>query len=374
MRADMKDKTRFFEIDLLRFIAAFAVLLFHYTFRGWAANSLSPVSFPTLGLGSRYGYLGVDLFFIISGFVILMSAWDTNLRGFVISRMARLYPAYWIACTLTAVVGITASMTRSQPSLGQYLANLSMLHSFIGIPDVDGVYWSLAIELKFYFLIALLLCVGLQRYYRAFLGLWLVFTVLIRLGYEIKYLDFFLFPEWSAYFIAGSAFYLLHRARLQNDTDWYAWLLVLVSYACAIHVSLGTIPKSERFFNTTFQPYVLVALLSLFFAVFAAIALGLTQFVRRPQFFVLGLLTYPLYLIHQNIGYVLFNYLHPILNDELVLFVVIGIMLSSAYALHTYGEKTGASVIRETVATLWDSATRRLGAGVDSNAQQHSGG
>ena len=67
----MKAK-RLYQIDLFRFIAALMVVLFHYTFRGFIANS-SILEFPVLGSLFKYGYLGVDLFFMISGFVIYVN-------------------------------------------------------------------------------------------------------------------------------------------------------------------------------------------------------------------------------------------------------------------------------------------------------------
>jgi len=65
-------KAHFFEIDLLRFLAAIAVLFYHYTFAGFEDNpNLVPVEYPFLAEFTRYSYLGVNLFFLISGFVIL---------------------------------------------------------------------------------------------------------------------------------------------------------------------------------------------------------------------------------------------------------------------------------------------------------------
>lgn len=92
------------EIDLLRFLAALAVVFFHYSFRGYAADGLSVMSYPLLASVSKYGYLGVELFFMISGFVILMTAAHAGLRDFVISRVVRLYPAFWACCTVTFLV------------------------------------------------------------------------------------------------------------------------------------------------------------------------------------------------------------------------------------------------------------------------------
>ena len=97
------NKPRANEIDLLRFLAALAVVLFHYAFRGYAAHS-SSMPYPLLEAVAKYGSYGVELFFLISGFVILMSASGGSLKHFVISRIVRLYPAFWVCCTLTWVV------------------------------------------------------------------------------------------------------------------------------------------------------------------------------------------------------------------------------------------------------------------------------
>ena len=69
----MKKNNRIYQIDLFRFVAALSVVLYHYLFRGWAADNMSDVNFSEIGHFFQYGYLGVHLFFIISGFVILLS-------------------------------------------------------------------------------------------------------------------------------------------------------------------------------------------------------------------------------------------------------------------------------------------------------------
>src|ERR1019366_5159909 len=101
-------RDRLYEIDLLRITAALAVVLYHYTFSGYAGH-LTSIAFPALSHVTRYGYLGVDMFFTISGFVVLLSAWGRRPHEFVISRIVRLYPAYWVAVTITAIVAITLS-------------------------------------------------------------------------------------------------------------------------------------------------------------------------------------------------------------------------------------------------------------------------
>ena len=95
---------RFYEIDLLRFSAALSVVFYHYTYCGYQAGHLSPISDPEWARITRYGWLGVQLFFLISGCVVLLSAQGKTVRQFVISRVTRLYPAFWVACTPTCTL------------------------------------------------------------------------------------------------------------------------------------------------------------------------------------------------------------------------------------------------------------------------------
>src|SRR5947208_2292947 len=99
---------RFAELDALRGIAAVMVVIFHYT---WRSEKVLPGA-NGFTHGLSWGYFGVELFFAISGFVILMTLRQTKTSSdFVVSRFARLFPAYWAAIILTSiiVVGLSAS-------------------------------------------------------------------------------------------------------------------------------------------------------------------------------------------------------------------------------------------------------------------------
>jgi peptidoglycan/LPS O-acetylase OafA/YrhL len=171
LRAE-RSTDRVFEIDLLRFVAAVAVVFFHWSFRGAAADDRSTFSYPPLWPASQYGYLGVELFFMISGFVILMTASSGSLKRFVASRVARLYPAFWACCTITVVVVWLWGQPAAAVTLGQYLVNLTMLSDFVHVPSVDGAYWSLFVEIRFYAWVALLLAMGLLPRLELLLWLW----------------------------------------------------------------------------------------------------------------------------------------------------------------------------------------------------------
>ena len=123
---------RILELDALRGIAVLAVVFFHMTMGREEAK-----------YGFKLGVTGVDLFFIISGFVILLTLEKTkNWRSFLISRFSRLYPAYWICVTFTTILGLLASMLTHKPVpeglLVKYIANMTMLQLYLRQADIDG--------------------------------------------------------------------------------------------------------------------------------------------------------------------------------------------------------------------------------------------
>lgn len=93
--------------------------------------------------------------------MVLLSAWDRSPRSFVVSRAVRLYPAYWIAVTLTTIVSIGLSQGRFPVSPPQFLANLTMFNSLPNIENVDVVHWTLWAELRFYAMILILTWIGI---------------------------------------------------------------------------------------------------------------------------------------------------------------------------------------------------------------------
>src|SRR5690606_37147509 len=109
---------------------------------------------------TRYGYAGVHLFFVISGFVILMSMWGRSVPQFVASRISRLYPAFWAAVLLTATLRWLWP-TFASPRAPDVVANLTMVHEPLGFPSIDGVYWTLWVEMQFYLLMLGLLAWGI---------------------------------------------------------------------------------------------------------------------------------------------------------------------------------------------------------------------
>ncbi len=332
---------RVYEIDLLRFLAALAIVLFHYSYRGHAADDLTVMSYPALAPVFKYGYLGVELFFMISGFVILMTAANRSLGEFVIARIVRLYPAFWTCCTITFLVTLVIGEPPHSASLARYLANMTMLSGFVGIVSIDGAYWSLFVELQFYVLAALL--VGGRRIHRPepFLWLWLLASTAFAI-YPVGASYSLLIAEYSAFFIAGAACFLIWS----NGLSLPRAVLIACSWGLALFQSLQKLRSFERHFSTTFDIFVVEGIVTLFFVVMLLIALRRTAFASRKEWVVLGAISYPLYLLHQNVGYMVFNVAYQGVNVHVLFWGTIIAALICAYLVHALVEKRWSAPLK----------------------------
>ena len=117
------------ELDALRGIAVMLVVFLHFT----SADGQSKNIF-------KLGVTGVDLFFVISGFVILLTLEKTkNWQDFVVGRFSRLYPVYWLTVTVIALLMLVMNFVGTQPSIGmpiKYLANMTMLQNYFKKKDI----------------------------------------------------------------------------------------------------------------------------------------------------------------------------------------------------------------------------------------------
>ncbi|SCG44016.1 acyltransferase family protein [Micromonospora inositola] len=312
-------------LDGLRLLAALMVVSYHY---------FGFVSMPT-----AYGWLGVELFFLISGFVICMSSMGHTVGQFMTSRIVRLFPAYWFGVLLTSAV-LLIWQVRKPPSLAEIAANLTMLQGGIGVRRIDGVYWTLWVELRFYLLFSAVVWFGVT-YRRAvvFCVAWLFGAVLTMKTPGVA--NTVLVSEWAPYFIAGIAFFLIHR----YGQTLLLWGLVGVCFLLSANHVVGLAVGWNKASGRADLPGWPAALvLALFFALMAAVALGWLR-LDWKWLSVAGALTYPLYLIHQYIGGTVLAELAdlPYLPLRLGLIVV---MLVAAWCIHRFVERPAARLMR----------------------------
>ncbi|TGE07747.1 acyltransferase family protein [Hymenobacter fodinae] len=339
---------RFYEIDLLRFVAAFAVMIYHYGYRGWALGPLSPVRYPELS-GAKYGYLGVELFFLISGYVVLMSAYHKNVGDFFVARVARLYPAYWVACTITFLItlmwGPKPGSMYWQPeftaTIKLYAYNMSMLQEFFGQQMLDTAYWTLRIEITFYFLMAVLIGLRLMKHLDVVLLLWLGYAALVGPLPASNYATHLVFPRFSPFFAAGMILYLL-QYRLQ--AQWKLYALLALAFLLALRSGAAEAEVYQVQFNQPFsQPLIAGTIALLFLVMYLVSQRKIT--LRLRWLASLGALTYPLYLLHGNIGWIISQHLYGRVNRYVLLVGLVVGMLLAAYVLHTFVEKRYSKVL-----------------------------
>jgi peptidoglycan/LPS O-acetylase OafA/YrhL len=297
-------KTYYFLLDLLRFFAAFWVMNFHY-FLG-LSGALS---------WYRYGNLGVQLFFIISGFVIVQSLQGKTLKEFAIGRFIRLFPLFWILCTATYI--LTLLVPHANPvSFTEYLISMTMLGDKFGsvlgyMRLVDAAYWTLAVELIFYAVTGIFVFLFSYKNLRYFLSVWLIVSMLSYLfKLDQNFFIKLLLVRHTAYFVFGGTLALI--AIKQAGTvfqKYFDYTLLAVTALYAIYIHPRALPP--YFVPNALDPTIITILHIVFFLGIIAIVYFSKLIQKRKTTAIIAMiggLTYPLYLLHETIGNTIIKY------------------------------------------------------------------
>ena len=287
-------------------------MAFHYTVR-WAPPADSDAHLAPGALFANveplyYGWVGVELFFVISGFVILMTLENTsNGRDFVVRRFARIWPALIVATLITSAVvmavgpadwrvnayDVIDSIVLVGPDIVQWVLHYDVRY-------VDGAYWSLWVEVRFYVLAVLVYYATRGRFLAAWIGFQVVAfaTALLSPGAVFNAL---FFPKHLPYFTLGMCLYKLRGGEERK----LAWLGVVIAAGAIMGGALsgsfdsgvpGVAIENER-----------LALAGINLGIFVLLWLFLIDsrvigvLASRPAVR-LGQASYSLYLLHQNLG------------------------------------------------------------------------
>lgn len=332
-----RSTSRLRALDGLRFAAAGGVVLYHFTARWSTAWGEEPGDrFPAVGQVTSYFALAPELFFVVSGFVILWTAWGRTVPAVVASRLARIFPAYWTALALTSFLLLALWREGKQISLSEVAVNITLLQEPLGVRHVDGVYWTLWTELRFYALIVVLVAIGLtRRRVLVFAGLWPLAAVLTdAAGWSV--VSTVLISQYAPMFAGGMLLYLIHR-------DGHArvpWLLLAGNVVLALFT---IIPAQMRTLtrNTAFEPSpVLLGLVVVAcFGAVAALTLTRLQRIDWPVLTALGALTYPLYLVHEFWGWWVIHLVQAHVPTAVALGAAGAASLALAWVVHHGVEK-----------------------------------
>ena len=248
------------------------------------------------------GWLGVQLFFLISGFVILMTLEKCqDFKGFIFRRWLRLFPAM-LFCSI--IIFVSAEFFHERPAGPPSLISLapgflfiepSWLKAVTGQPinPLEGAFWSLYVEAKFYFI------AGILYFSRGHLRMLRVLLSLSVIGFALQYLGeninhpyakmLWKFAETTSlkhfgWFAAGAAAYLYAKTK---EKSWLIMACISSAY-CSIFLCAPNLPAT------------LLALAVSGFFILALVYEWPKKILCNPFFQFFGFISYPLYLSHEN--------------------------------------------------------------------------
>jgi peptidoglycan/LPS O-acetylase OafA/YrhL len=345
-------------INVLRFVAALFVVLYHFSFV-YYYRDLSYANTPILRYLFQYGYLGVDLFFIISGFVISLSIENHGPYDFVKSRLGRLYPIFWISAIVTSLfLFFGGSIIHSGISVSKFFLNMTMIPTILfHMSDnnfLDGSYWTLAVEMKFYFIVLLFLIFKqIKKLEIVSIVTSVVFIFLVL--FENISVDGTLM--WVPNFIAGIIFYNIYR---HGFTNWRIFALCNTFFVSTLF-SLKRLPFLSDGYGIDFKPTTVIAYMLIYYILFILISSNKLKMPDNKIVNVLGLLTYPVYLLHQQIGRIVFTYSD---NHHIPLYIsFIGLTIFIfvvSFLIHHIFEKRGKIYIDTMLDKITPSYLKRL--------------
>jgi peptidoglycan/LPS O-acetylase OafA/YrhL len=339
-------------LDGFRAIAILAVLAYHYAII-WAPPYQGHSYYPYGTTFSRlplldYGWAGVEFFFVISGFVILFTLQRcSGVVDFARRRLARLWPAMLLCATITALAVNAFGPPEWHASLGSWLSSIFFIRpdSFDHILHthfiwVDGSYWTLWVEIRFYALAAVVYLIARRHLRMAILGL-LVLSFLLHWagsGTISIVLKTNLLIEYMPYFVMGCLFYFR-----KLDGSWTLYTAGGIALATAMAIYAGYEFWGFRVGNASgfaAANFVIVGIFMLFVYDFPLLRILETRF-----FVTLGEASYSLYLLHQVLGISLMQRLSAWVPPLVSLMLTLIIIMAASFASFLFVEVPGKRLI-----------------------------
>jgi peptidoglycan/LPS O-acetylase OafA/YrhL len=336
-------------LDGLRGVAVILVVFFHYTY-GFA-RVMHPHS-PGLAATFYAGNFGVELFFIISGYVILMTVERSpNLYTFAVGRFSRLYPPFVFAVLFTASVTIFTGFQVGVVQPADVPANFVMITYLLGIKPVDTVYWTLSYECVFYAIIGIgLLALRIRRLELLCIAWLLVaytckFVLQLPLPNAPAHVGFSLAvataSDFAYLFVLGMMINRLHQGRQTRLTLPVIGLALLPVVYMTIEALTGHNPGGMR------SGLEHAGLVIIFAALVYWAPIRRIPFLQAGPLPWLGDISYSLYLIHQAAGYRLIDTLEQRgINPNLAILLTAAASILVASVMLRTIERPGQRILR----------------------------
>lgn len=340
-------------LDLLRFSAALMVTIYHFLYRGARDGGYLEHGFGSAGVSVSLGYLGVNLFFMISGFVIIWSASGRDWYGFSVSRLARLYPAHIVAMTITFLTIAWWSQPPFTTDVFQWLANLTMLAPIFGESFMDGAYWSIVIEIIFYGWVVIGLFSGfLPRHTDTAVAIWMMLVMVNNTMLGSRPVELLFLTEYGSYFALGIMTWRISSLGGSSLRLLIAALALIMTFHAAEVQRLDVIFRLGEASSAQLVAIANAGIVCLFL-----LAAGLGSRIKAsPWILALGGVSYPFYLVHQNVGYILMNITTPVIGKWAAFALAMALTIAVSWWIYAQVEPVGRRLIR----TLFLPAARFL--------------
>jgi peptidoglycan/LPS O-acetylase OafA/YrhL len=326
-------KKRFLLVDALRGIAAMSVVIFHLV-EGHHVDLFLAKSPIWLVVMLEHGNLGVSIFFVLSGFVIAHSLYDKDvtlrLAGrFMVRRSLRLDPPYWTAIVLTIAFGLVSArfVAGKAPAVitaPQMVAHVFYLQDILGYASISTVFWTLCLEVQFYFIYVFLLLAGGQ--YR---GIVLMSAAIISFAWPAGLVSDNVWP---------GLFLPLWHCFLLGSVVYWAWRKPSLLPFCVLFITV--IALSAAYCGNWFS---LVCAATASILLLSAITNQIFVIMRWRWLQFLGLLSYSLYLSHNfvtgasfRVGYLLTR--ETIATEIMWSVITIAVSIAAAYSMWRWVE------------------------------------
>ena len=277
-------------IQIMRGIASLLVLLTHISVKG------SQYGNGALNGFAETGGIGVDLFFIISGYIMCIATYDQQLNfyQFIIRRIKRIIPLYWFVTTMALIVYLyNSKLINTSGGETSILASYTLIPNGKRLLDDNG--WTLSYEFFFYFIFGFFINKGT---YKAMQASSLILLSLVMIGLCFHFNErWFIFSTNSFFieFVFGmGCFYLFNKRNIRLNYKYGIGLCVLGLLLFPLQTFLG-IPDSDKWRGFVWG----IKMLCIFMGL-----LSLEDIIQRSSFLFKNLLlemgdsSYSLYLIH----------------------------------------------------------------------------
>ena len=333
-------------LDLLRFVAILLVVFGHYTD---AFNRIYLIVPENLKLNEvfRYGHISLCILFMISGYGVTMSSVNKNLKEFLITRLSRIYPIFWVSCLAGFLLPHLTSLPTFMPhaSLKGLLTNLSLMPFLFHEEYLNPVFWTLIIELIFYGFIALIIAFRLWKFITPLIAVILMVCIMNAKTGESAAL-----ARYMPFFIAGM---LLYFIQVHYTKMWILYALLALSLFSSLR-GMKFLAAELRPSYTEPHAYhtsVIWALVILMFVGFLFIILKKLNLPNHPVYRILGNCSYPLYLFHLY-WLPLYWYFRDTVQAQVLLIGLIVSMILVSWMINVYVELPFARLVRKTLSSM----------------------